>query len=66
MKGSTIPQARESHSIGKGLFQVVVAEFREDETTKQGSRTAGEPLVNTDDGAVVLLDLLLPERPFAR
>ena len=46
------PQAGKVIRLEKGLFQVVVAEFREDETTKQGSRTAGEPLVNTGASAI--------------
>ena len=44
------------------VCQPAIPEFRQDEAAKQGSWSAGKPLVNADDGAVVLLDLLFPER----
>ena len=44
------------------VLQATLTELREHETTKQGAGTAGEPFVDTDERAVVLLNLLLPER----
>ena len=53
------PQSRKVVRPKEQVFQRTLAELREKETTKQGSWAAGEPLVNADDRAVVLLDLLL-------
>ena len=44
------------------ILQTTLTELSEHEATKQSTGTAGEPFVDADDWAIVLLDLLLPER----
>ena len=56
------PKSREVIRAKVEILQATLAEFREQETAKQGARTAGEPFVNPDDRTVVLLDLLLAQR----
>ena len=46
------------------VVQATLAELGEHEAAEQGARAACEPLVDTDDRAVVLLDLLLSKRHF--
>ena len=58
------PQSRKVVRSKELVLQATLTELREQEATKQGSGTASEPLVNADDRAVVLLDLLLAERHF--
>ena len=58
------PQAREVIRAKEEILEGRLPELREQEAPKQGARTPGEPLVDADDRAVVLLDLLLPERHF--
>ena len=56
--------ARQVIRSEKGAFQAILPELREDQPAKQGSRAAGKPFVNANDRAIVLLDLLFPERHF--
>ena len=56
------PQSGEVVRPEERVRQRVLAEFGEDEAAKQGARAAGKPLVDGDDRAVVLLNLLLPQR----
>ena len=56
------PQSRKVVRSEELILQAALTELREQEATKQGSGTASEPLVNADDRAIVLLDLLLAER----
>jgi len=51
-------------TISSQLLEGRFPELREEKAPKQGARAPGEPLVDADDRAVVLLDLLLPERHF--
>ena len=39
-----------------------VAELSEEKASKERARPAGKPFVNGDDGTVILLDLLFPQR----
>jgi hypothetical protein len=45
----------------KGFFQGSFYEFGEQQAAEEGSRPAGKPFVNGNDGPVVLLDLFLPQ-----
>ena len=56
------PQSGEVVRAEERVRQRLLAEFGEDQAAKQGSRAAGKPLVDSDDRAVVLLNLLLPQR----
>lgn len=56
------PTAGEVVGSKERVLQGTVPELGEDQTAKQRARTPREPLVHADDGAIVLLDLLLPER----
>ena len=46
----------------EGAVQTVTPKFRQDKGAKQGSGTAGEPFVDANNWAVVLLNLFLPQR----
>ena len=56
------PKAGEVVRPEERVLQAILAEFGEDQAAEQGAGTAGEPLVDADAGAVVLLDLLLSQR----
>ena len=58
------PQSGKVVGSKEEILQATLAELREHEAPEQGARAAREPLVNSDDGAVVLLDLLLSKRHF--
>ena len=58
------PDSRKVIRSEKGIIQTIFPELGKDQAAKQGARTACEPLVNADDRAIALLDLLFPERHF--
>ena len=56
------PAARQVVGAEEIVLQPPRPELGEQQPPKEGPRTAGEPLVDADDRAVVLLELLFPAR----